>query len=272
MRYLAPRPLLLALTLVVVVGAIAFIELRLDPTRAATEVAGGKSTASGANVEQVVRAGGSAPQPRDRRAPEEAAGSARSAGVEPSGQQDEAARIAAKEKEYERAKEIVAPSGFVNAEDVSITALRGEKVVLVEFWTYTCFNCQNVQPYVNAWHDAHADDGRPDRASRSPHARASSSRDTATSRRPPGATIEHTVVLETAAIDAYDKPLSAGDLRLMGDAATTTTKPASCRSTGIRRGRPCGLRRRRGEIRQLLAGKDRTWGLRRGRWLQPRQA
>ena len=64
-----------------------------------------------------------------------------------------------KKKTYERANEIASPSGFVNAEDVSITALRGEKVVLVEFWTYTCFNCQNVQPHINAWHDEYADDG-----------------------------------------------------------------------------------------------------------------
>jgi thiol-disulfide isomerase/thioredoxin len=31
--------------------------------------------------------------------------------------------------------------------------------VLVEFWTYTCYNCQNAQPHINALYDKYRDDG-----------------------------------------------------------------------------------------------------------------
>ena len=37
-------------------------------------------------------------------------------------------------------------------------SLRG-KVVLVEFWTFGCINCQHVQPYVKAWYDRYASAG-----------------------------------------------------------------------------------------------------------------
>lgn len=47
----------------------------------------------------------------------------------------------------------------MNANGFSVKEAAGEKVVLLEFWTYTCFNCQNVQPYMNAWHEEYADDG-----------------------------------------------------------------------------------------------------------------
>ena len=31
--------------------------------------------------------------------------------------------------------------------------------MLVEFWTYTCYNCQNAQPHINALYDKYRDDG-----------------------------------------------------------------------------------------------------------------
>lgn len=36
--------------------------------------------------------------------------------------------------------------------------LRG-KVVLLNFWTFGCYNCKNVLPYVRQWHTAYKDDG-----------------------------------------------------------------------------------------------------------------
>ncbi len=36
--------------------------------------------------------------------------------------------------------------------------LRG-KIVLVDFWTYSCINCIRTLPYLTAWHDKYADDG-----------------------------------------------------------------------------------------------------------------
>ncbi|PIT91239.1 thiol-disulfide isomerase [Candidatus Kaiserbacteria bacterium CG10_big_fil_rev_8_21_14_0_10_49_17] len=69
-------------------------------------------------------------------------------------------RVAMKEKEFERAKEISTPDGFINAtEDFNIKDLIGKKVVLVDFWTYSCINCQRTLPYLNAWNKKYADEG-----------------------------------------------------------------------------------------------------------------
>lgn len=39
-----------------------------------------------------------------------------------------------------------------------LSELRG-KVVLLEMWTFGCYNCVNTLPYVRAWHDTYADQG-----------------------------------------------------------------------------------------------------------------
>jgi cytochrome c biogenesis protein CcdA/thiol-disulfide isomerase/thioredoxin len=41
---------------------------------------------------------------------------------------------------------------------LSVGALRG-KVVLVDFWTYSCINCQRTLPHVEAWYREYARDG-----------------------------------------------------------------------------------------------------------------
>jgi len=41
---------------------------------------------------------------------------------------------------------------------LSLGELRG-KVVLVDFWTYSCINCQRTLPYVEAWYREYARDG-----------------------------------------------------------------------------------------------------------------
>jgi thiol-disulfide isomerase/thioredoxin len=35
----------------------------------------------------------------------------------------------------------------------------GGKVVLVEFWTYGCVNCRNVEPYIKQWYRRYANQG-----------------------------------------------------------------------------------------------------------------
>jgi thiol-disulfide isomerase/thioredoxin len=129
MRTLAPRPILLAFTLLLIVGAIALIELQFN------------------------RAG-----PSDTQAEPPAA---EPVTAEPSAIDDQTVeeRIADKEAEFSRAKEIVGPTGFINTDGVSIGENLGEKVVLLEFWTYSCFNCQNVQPYLNEWQEEYEDGG-----------------------------------------------------------------------------------------------------------------
>ncbi|MSR76391.1 MAG: redoxin domain-containing protein [Candidatus Ryanbacteria bacterium] len=64
-----------------------------------------------------------------------------------------------KSEMYALAKEIVSPSGFVNTKPLKIQDLVGKKVILVDFWTYSCINCQRTQPYLNAWYDKYHDQG-----------------------------------------------------------------------------------------------------------------
>ena len=49
-------------------------------------------------------------------------------------------------------------SNWINSEPLTMEDLRG-KVVLIDFWTYTCYNCINTMPYLRDWHDKYADKG-----------------------------------------------------------------------------------------------------------------
>lgn len=49
-------------------------------------------------------------------------------------------------------------TAWINSPAPTIGGLRG-KVVLVEFWTFDCINCQHVQPYVKAWSDRYGPTG-----------------------------------------------------------------------------------------------------------------
>ena len=42
---------------------------------------------------------------------------------------------------------------------VSLNALRGKGVALIDFWDYTCVNCIHTLPYVVEWHRRYARDG-----------------------------------------------------------------------------------------------------------------
>ena len=43
-------------------------------------------------------------------------------------------------------------TGWLNSSPLSVDALRG-KIVLVDFWEYTCVNCLRELPYVKAWYN-----------------------------------------------------------------------------------------------------------------------
>ena len=47
---------------------------------------------------------------------------------------------------------------WLNSKPLTVEALRG-KVVLVDFWTYSCINCLRAIPYVRAWAEKYKDDG-----------------------------------------------------------------------------------------------------------------
>ncbi|MDQ3566838.1 MAG: redoxin domain-containing protein [Actinomycetota bacterium] len=164
MRSIIPRPILFVLTLALVVGVISFIELRLDAEPA--DVQANPQSDRQENSDSITANEDGKPgveERRDQAASDSAKSLSEDAEDRMSPEEDNpeatADRIARKEAEFSRAEEIVAPSGFINADDVSINEARGEKVVLLDFWTYTCFNCQNTQPYINRWHQKYADDG-----------------------------------------------------------------------------------------------------------------
>jgi len=70
-------------------------------------------------------------------------------------------RLAEKDKKnkYSPAIEIVRPFGFINTDEFALKDLIGKKVILVDFWTYSCINCQRTFPYLNAWHEKYKDMG-----------------------------------------------------------------------------------------------------------------
>jgi len=47
---------------------------------------------------------------------------------------------------------------WINTEPLGLAELRG-RVVLVDFWTFTCINWLRTEPYIRAWAQAYRDDG-----------------------------------------------------------------------------------------------------------------
>ena len=56
------------------------------------------------------------------------------------------------------APELVGTQEWLNSQPLKIEDLRG-KIVLIDFWTYTCVNCIRTLPYLKVWHSKYADDG-----------------------------------------------------------------------------------------------------------------
>jgi thiol-disulfide isomerase/thioredoxin len=62
--------------------------------------------------------------------------------------------------QYPMAAELVHPDGYINApQGFTLSSLIGQKVVLLDFWTYSCINCQRTIPYLNAWYQKYKDFG-----------------------------------------------------------------------------------------------------------------
>jgi len=53
-------------------------------------------------------------------------------------------------KDYGAAPDVHDISAWINSRPLSLSDLRG-KVVLVDFWTYSCINCLRTLPYLKAW-------------------------------------------------------------------------------------------------------------------------
>lgn len=59
---------------------------------------------------------------------------------------------------YPSAPELIQGGEWFNSEPLKIADLKG-KVVLIDFWTYTCINCIRTLPYLETWHEKYADKG-----------------------------------------------------------------------------------------------------------------
>lgn len=65
-----------------------------------------------------------------------------------------------KADKYPLAKNLVGIEGYINAQDgFNIDQLIGKKVIMVDFWTYSCINCQRTLPYLDAWYQEYEDQG-----------------------------------------------------------------------------------------------------------------
>ncbi len=59
---------------------------------------------------------------------------------------------------YGPAPEFAGITQWLNSDPLTISQLKG-KVVLIDFWTYSCINCIRTLPYVTKWYDTYKDQG-----------------------------------------------------------------------------------------------------------------
>ena len=63
-----------------------------------------------------------------------------------------------KNSKYPKAPDFVGIDKWINSEPLKMESLKG-KVVLVDFWTYTCINCIRTLPYLKDWDAKYRDKG-----------------------------------------------------------------------------------------------------------------
>ena len=60
--------------------------------------------------------------------------------------------------QFSKAPDFAGISGYINTHPITLKDLKG-KVVLVDFWTYSCINCIRTLPYLADWNAKYADKG-----------------------------------------------------------------------------------------------------------------
>ncbi len=56
------------------------------------------------------------------------------------------------------APELTGIDDWINSQPLELADLKG-KVVVIDFWTYSCINCQRTQPYLNDWYSKYHKEG-----------------------------------------------------------------------------------------------------------------
>src|SRR6185503_14403977 len=72
------------------------------------------------------------------------------------GMQDDPMSIITGKRPY---VEIADAAGFVNTKPFKLADYVGKKVILVDFMTYSCINCQRTFPHVVSWYEKYKDNG-----------------------------------------------------------------------------------------------------------------
>ena len=60
---------------------------------------------------------------------------------------------------FKKAPELTGISGYINTTPEELNAAMKDKVILYDFWTYSCINCIRTLPYITAWNTKYADQG-----------------------------------------------------------------------------------------------------------------
>ena len=69
--------------------------------------------------------------------------------------------VAEKALVYQKSPELTSIDGYINTggAPITIAGYKGKDVVLVDFWTYSCINCQREIPYLEAWYKKYSGEG-----------------------------------------------------------------------------------------------------------------
>lgn len=65
------------------------------------------------------------------------------------------AQLSIDRSQFKKAPEFDKITGYINTEPINLSDLKG-KVVLVDFWTYSCINCIRTIPYLAEWNEKYA--------------------------------------------------------------------------------------------------------------------
>jgi thiol-disulfide isomerase/thioredoxin len=68
------------------------------------------------------------------------------------------AQFSIDKSQFKKAPEFEKVTGFINTEPISLADLKG-KVVLVDFWTYSCINCIRTIPHLVDWNQKYSNNG-----------------------------------------------------------------------------------------------------------------